>query len=75
MMNVAGADQVTVFRLTDLTKIYCERLFHLGMAESIVKASWLKERIILHAPEVEASKRVRDVIIALQKRYWTSSIF
>ena len=47
--------------------MYCERLAQLGVAEPNVNATRLKERILFHAPEVEAYKSGRDVIIAFQK--------
>lgn len=65
--NAAGVEQVTVFRLADLTKLYCERLAQLGVVEPNVNATRLKERILFHVPEVEAYKSGRDVIIAFQK--------
>ena len=60
-------EDIKVFRLADLTKLYTERLDQLGVAvTSRVNSTHLKDRIFMHLPGMKAYKEGRDVFMAYE---------
>ncbi|XP_072047118.1 uncharacterized protein [Amphiura filiformis] len=59
-------EDIKVFKLADLTKLYTERLEQLGVTVSArVNSTHLKNRIIMHLPGMKAFKEGRDVFLWL----------
>ena len=60
-------EDVKVFKLADLTKLYSERLQQLGVTvPSRVNSTHLKDRIVMHLPGMKAFKEGRDVFMAYE---------
>ena len=60
-------EDVKVFKLADLTKLYAKRLEQLGVTvSSRVNSTHLKDRIVIHLPGMKAFKEGRDVFMAYE---------
>ena len=61
-------DMASVFKLSDLTKLYTERLNRLGHnTGSRVNSTRLKERLLAVLPELKAYANGREVLLAYEK--------
>ena len=66
--NVANTtDKPVVFKLTDLTYLYTERLKQLGIETPIVHKSRLKEMLQTHLPELGDFISGRDIVLTLKQ--------
>lgn len=52
-----------VFRLSDLRKLYSDRLLQLGVSCPYVHSTRLKDRILANFPELKAFKEGRDILL------------
>ena len=52
-----------VFKLSDLVRLYRERLIQLGVSSPCVHSTRLKDRILASFPELQAFKDGRDIIL------------
>ena len=60
-------EDVKVFRLADLTKLYTNRLGQLGVEVAVrINSKYLKNRILIHLPHMKAYKEGRDVFLAYE---------
>lgn len=57
-------EDIKVFRLADLTKLYSERLDQLGIDVTRINSTYLKDRILMHIPDMKAYNEGRDVFLA-----------
>ena len=61
-------DDIRVFKLADLCKLYSTRLQQLGMERyDHVHSTHLKNRILAHFPDLAAHKEGYDVLLAFNK--------
>ena len=58
----ADEETTPVFRLSDLRKMYTQRIIDLGCTK-YVHVSRLKERIMAHFPDMQAHKEGRDILL------------
>ena len=66
------ADQPPIFKLTDLSKIYCERLVQYNVDHTTVHNTRLKERILAQCPDLEEYRTGRDIY--LSSRMFVTSV-
>ena len=63
-----NSEGVPVFKLSDLSKLYTERLEQLGIKTTgRLHSTRLKERIMVHFPDLQAHAQGRDVLLAFDK--------
>ena len=63
----SNEDVAPIFKLSDLAKLYKDRLQQLGvLVEGRIHTSRLKNRILVHFPNLEAYKVGRDTYLAFQ---------
>ena len=69
METKAASDHSTppIFRLSDICKLYKQRLQHLGIKTPDVHSTRLKDQLLMHIPELEAKRSGRDVLLAFEK--------
>lgn len=61
------ADGSAVFKLTELTSLYKQRLVQLGIDSPNVHSTRFKDQLLTHMPNLEAHHKGRDVLIAFKK--------
>ena len=61
-------DSAAVFRISDLVKLYKDRLEHLGVTvDSRIHSTRLKNRLIAQLPELRAHSEGRDTLLTFQR--------
>ena len=66
--TLADRDELSpVFKLSDLVRLYSDRLIQLGIPRPTVHATRLKDRILANFPELQAFKEGRDVLLIASK--------
>ena len=65
-MSSDGTDP-PIFKLSDLTKLYKQRLKQLGVDSPEVNSSRFKERLLCHIPGLLVQNQGRDVMLAFEK--------
>ncbi|KAK3889082.1 hypothetical protein Pcinc_006957 [Petrolisthes cinctipes] len=58
-------DNPPIFKLTELTKLYGQRLQQLGIESPDVHATRLKDQLLYHIPQLRAHHQGRDILLLL----------
>lgn len=62
-----GSDGPAIFPLADLSQLYQQPLEQLGIVSPTVNATRWKEKLLAEIPELEAHKKGKGVLLALQR--------
>ena len=64
-MNICTPEKKFVFKLSDLNKLFCQRLKELGMeAQRRIQSTKLKNRIVSHFPGMNPYAGRQEVLVA-----------
>ena len=70
--TLADRNQTPVFKLSDLVRLYRDRLTQLSVSSPCVHSTRLKDRILANFPELHAFKEGRDILLISNKDVGTA---